>query len=80
VPICGWGEPETADALAHMPIWAWHGDADPVVPVDNTRKMADAIRAAGGTVRYTELPGVTHNSWDAAYGSPELIAWMLGEQ
>ncbi len=80
VPICGWAEPETAGALTRVPIWAWHGEADPVVPVESTRKMVEGLRALGGDVRYTELPGVTHNSWDAAYGNEDLIAWMLGEQ
>jgi predicted peptidase len=80
VPVCGWGDPATADALADTPIWAWHGDADPVVLVSGSRKMVEAVRAAGGDVRYTELPGVSHNSWDDAYGNAELIAWMLGTE
>jgi predicted peptidase len=80
VPVCGGGSPEDAEVLAHVPIWCFHGDADPVVPVERSREMVAAVRVAGGNVRYTELPGVAHNSWDLAYGDAELIAWMLAQR
>jgi predicted peptidase len=76
-PICGGGDPEQARKLARTPIWAFHGEADPVVPADRTREMVAAVRLAGGDVRYTELPGVGHNSWDAAYGDRQFIEWLL---
>ena len=31
--------------------------------------MALALQAAKANVRYTEYPGVGHNSWDKAYAS-----------
>jgi len=76
-PICGGGDTRRVRELAKTPIWCFHGDADPVVPVDESREMVAAVHLAGGAVRYNELPGVTHNSWDAAYGNPEFIAWLL---
>ena len=80
VPICGGGDPAEARELAQLPIWCFHGDADPAVSVELSRQMVAAVRAAGGEIRYTELPGVTHNSWDAAYGDPEVVAWMLAQR
>ncbi len=80
VPICGGGDPGDADRLATLPIWCFHGDADPVIPVERSREMVAAVRAAGGNVRYTELPGVGHNAWDAAYGDAEVIRWMLAQR
>lgn len=79
-PICGGGDPADAEKLARLPIWCFHGDADPVIPVQRSREMVAAVRAAGGKVHYRELPGVTHNSWDAAYGDPEVIGWMLSQK
>jgi hypothetical protein len=39
--------------------------------------MVDAIRAAGGEkIRFTSLEGVGHNSWSAAYATPELYTWF----
>ncbi|MBN2447161.1 MAG: dienelactone hydrolase family protein [Phycisphaerae bacterium] len=79
LPVCGGGDPKTATVLAKLPIWCFHGDADPVVPVERSREMVDAITAGGGNVRYSELPGVTHNSWDAAYTDPDVVQWMLSQ-
>jgi predicted peptidase len=80
VPICGGGNPAHAAKLAAVPIWCFHGEADPVIPVRRSREMVDAVRAAGGRVTYTELPGVGHNSWDPAYGDARLITWMLSQR
>ena len=77
MPVCGKGNPADAAALAHSPIWAFHGAKDSVVPVQNSRDMVEAVRKAGGEARYTEYPGLDHNSWDATYGDAEAIKWLL---
>lgn len=78
VPICGGGQAVQAEKLVDVPLWAFHGDADPVVPVARSRKMIDALRAAGGDPKYSELEGVGHNSWTPAYEDPEgVILWMF---
>ena len=48
--------------------------------MSESRKMDEAMRAAGGNVRYTEYPGVGHNSWDKAYAEPELPQWLLAQR
>jgi len=63
--------------VAPLPIWIFHGDQDPVVPVDQARGMAAALKAATAQFRYTELEGVGHNAWDPAYESEEAIAWLF---
>ncbi len=70
----------TARKLGKIPVWAFHGDADDRVPVTESRQMVAALKAAGGNVRYTEYPGVKHNSWDNAYGEPELFTWLLAQK
>jgi len=37
------------------------------------------IKDAGGTPKYTEYPGVGHNSWIKAYADPELYAWLFAQ-
>lgn len=81
VPICGGGDELYADRLVGVPVWAWHGDADDVVPVGRSRRMIEAIRAAGGEPRYTELAGVGHDSWTPAYtDSQGVIPWMFAQR
>ena len=77
-PVCGGGDERQAAKLVGVPVWAWHGDADPAVPVERSRKMIEAIKKAGGMPKYTELPKVGHNSWVQAYHGPEnLLPWMF---
>ncbi len=71
---------ETARRIGKTPIWIFHGAEDPLVPVEESRKMVSALHAAGTNVKYTEYPGVGHNSWDQAYSEPELMTWMLGQR
>ncbi len=77
-PICGGGDPGSANKLVSLPIWVFHGDQDGAVPFRKSVEMVEAIRAAGGTkIRFTSLEHVGHNSWSAAYATPELFDWML---
>ncbi|MBX3176567.1 MAG: dienelactone hydrolase family protein [Candidatus Hydrogenedentes bacterium] len=66
-------------ALAAVPIWAFHGGADTVVPPDRSRAMVEAVQGAGGNIRYTEYEGVGHNSWDATYRDHDVISWLLAQ-
>lgn len=80
VPICGGGDETQAAKLVNLPTWAWHGDLDQAVPVERSRKMIAAIKAAGGNPRYTELAHVNHNSWSPAYRTPDLLAWIFQQR
>ena len=79
--VAGSADPYGAVAakVGKTPVWVFHGGADPVVPVTESRKMVEAIKAAGGSVRYNEYEGVGHNSWDKAYAEAELFPWMLAQ-
>ena len=87
-PVCGGLDrtssalsfPQAAQRLASLPQWVFHGDADDIIPVQTSRAMVRALRAAGAEVRYTEYPGVQHNSWDRAYAEPELMPWLLRQR
>jgi predicted peptidase len=77
VPICGGEDPSKAEKIKDIPCWCFHGDQDQAVKVENSRKMIEALKKAGGDPRYTEYPGVGHNSWDKSYGTDELYDWLL---
>ena len=69
-----------AQHLGKVPIWIFHGEVDQVVNVNGSREPAAALKAAGANVQYTELLGLNHNSWDAAYGSDEFVRWLFAQQ
>ena len=69
-----------AAGLKTMPLWIFHGDADTVVPVDQSRRLVAALKSLGAPVRYTELPGVDHTAAPAlAYADADLFCWLLSQ-
>lgn len=66
-----------AKRIGSVPVWAFHGADDEVIPVDQSRMMINALKNAGGNVRYTEYPETGHDAWDRAYDERELPLWML---
>jgi predicted peptidase len=80
LPICGGGDERTAARLVGLPIWCFHGDADKAVPVERSRSMIAAVRAAGGDPKYSELPDVGHDSWTPAYRDPAVLDWLFAQR
>jgi len=72
--------PSLVQRLGKVPIWIFHGEVDQVVNVSGSREPAAALKAASADVRYTELLGLNHNSWDAAYASNEFSRWLFDQQ
>jgi predicted peptidase len=80
IPVCGGGDVGQADRIKDIPVWAFHGAEDPTVPVECSRSMIKMMQKAGGHPRYTEYPGVGHNSWDRAFAEPELLSWLFAQK
>jgi predicted peptidase len=93
VPVCGYGPVrpaapgaftgtvgELAQPLKGTPAWAFHGEADDVVPVAETRAMIAALEATGAHPRMTIYPGVGHGCWERAYAEQELPGWLLARR
>ena len=80
VPVCGGGLPLGLDAARDVPVWAFHGAMDPVVPIEASVAMVRALRGAGGDVRFTVYPDAGHDSWTETYANPEVYDWLLGHR
>ncbi len=80
VPICGGVDERAVVVARHVPIWAFHGTLDPVVPVERSRGAIRALQAAGGSPLYTEYPEVEHDSWTAAFAEPTLLPWLFTQR
>lgn len=81
VPVCGFGDPEPlGPALKDMPVWAFHGEKDNVVPAAKTRAIIDAISKAGGQPTATYFKDADHNAWDPAYRGQKIPEWFLSFQ
>jgi predicted peptidase len=81
VPVCGGGQRILARRLRELPIWAFHGDADPVVPMRESVDMVEAIRGAGGSeARLTVYPDLGHDAWTATYDDPAMWEWLFAQR
>jgi dipeptidyl aminopeptidase/acylaminoacyl peptidase len=47
------------------------------MPVSETHRTVEALRAMGGNVKLTIYPGVGHDTGAQTYHDPELYAWFL---
>ncbi|RMF77513.1 MAG: phospholipase [Planctomycetota bacterium] len=79
-PICGGGRRAQAARLVNVPIWAFHGALDEVVPVEQSKRMVDAVNAAGGHATLTIYPDAHHDSWTRTYDNPAFYEWLLAQR
>ena len=78
-PVCGGGNPRNANKLKDIPAWVFHGEKDPVVPVEEAHKMVDALKKSGAEVKLTIYPEAGHDSWTETYDNPDLYDWFLSK-
>lgn len=79
VPICGGGDESQAAKIKDIPVWTFHGAQDDTVNVAFSRRMIDALKAAGGQPKYTEYPNVGHRSWENAFQEKDLLSWLYAQ-
>lgn len=76
-PICGGGIARLVRGMSALPTWVFHGKKDDVVPEEESARMVEALKAAGGNVKYTVLPEAGHvDAWVHAYGEAGLFDWF----
>lgn len=83
VPICGGGDPAKLASISMTPIWIFHAQEDPTIPVQMSRDSVKALEDAGGTPKYAEYPASTyffptaHFSWIPSYANTEMRDWLF---
>lgn len=77
IPICGGGDETSAHLIRDIPVWVFHGGDDQVVKTHRSRNMIEALEGVAGRPRYTEYPGVGHDSWTVTYENPEVLHWLF---
>jgi predicted peptidase len=80
MPICGFASPSFAESLANVPVWAFHGEIDNGISVQFSRDMVAAIRAAGGSPRYTEFEGIGHACAPLVFDDPNVLEWLFEQR
>ena len=80
-PVCGGGVRFGPRAIPHLPVWAFHGGKDGVVPPSESETLVDLLKEKGSTtVQLTIYPEAGHDSWTAAYEEPKLWEWIFAQR
>jgi predicted peptidase len=70
-----------ADRLKLIPVRLYHGDRDEVIGVEQSRRLAEALKAVGADVTYVEYPGADHaGAPTKAFAEPDLVKWLLSQR
>jgi len=71
------GFPEKVCVLKNVPVWAFHGEQDDTVPLEDAQTLVDTLKSCGGNVRFTIGPGSRHETWERTYANPDMYGWFL---
>lgn len=69
-----------AQNIVDVPVWAFHGRNDRIVPVSGSREMIEAIKNAGGNPWYTEFPDEGHIISEFFENIPGLLDWIFAQK
>jgi predicted esterase len=66
--------------LRDVPIRAFHGEKDPIIPVEESQRLVKLVNEIGGQARLSIYPDLGHNCWDRADDDPALWQWNLAQK
>jgi predicted peptidase len=78
-PICGGGSGVNICSLKNVPVRAYHGKLDPVVPIEEEEKLVKRLQACGGHAELIVYPEAGHDAWTATYNDPAFYDWLLSQ-
>jgi dienelactone hydrolase len=81
-PLCGFlmnANAKEMQKIKNIPVWAIHGADDTIVKPDWGQQPVNALKEAGGTVKFTLLPGHDHDVWTDTYSDPAFYDWLLAQ-
>jgi len=79
IPVCGRADLATLPRLRDVPVWNFHGQRDEIEPVETSRRVVAALRAAGGKPLYTEYPDIGHDVFMWVYTEPAVVEWLFSQ-
>jgi predicted peptidase len=80
VPVSGIGRVKNFKNIKQMPVWAFHGKKDRLLPIIFTQWLIKAIKKAGGEARFTVYPEGKHNVWQETFSNMKLYEWLMQQK
>lgn len=71
--------PENICDLKDVPIWAFHGGRDDIIPVEAGQELVDTLNVCGGNAKFTISPNMQIDVRIKIYSDPDLYEWFLSQ-
>jgi len=68
---------ENLDQLLDMPVWAFHGKLDTVVPFEETERIVRRLEGKNRNLRFSAEPDLGHGIHWQVYPGQEIYDWLL---
>jgi pimeloyl-ACP methyl ester carboxylesterase len=68
---------EHLDNLLELPIWAFHGKLDTVVPFEETERLVKLLEGRNPNLKFTAEPEAGHSIHWQVYPGQEIYDWLL---
>lgn len=82
IAMCGGGSVRDLTPLNDVPLWIIHGTADAAVNVNQSDRVVEALKNAGGgeapRLLYNRVPGMNHSQPARMFYLSESYEWLLG--
>lgn len=75
--ICGGDTLANVNKYKNVPLWIFHGGKDDQVNPAYSIAISNQLKIVGKEVKFSYYPDANHNSWDQAFGEPELLPWLF---
>lgn len=81
IGMCGGATKKDLSGLATMPLWIIHGTGDAAVPVSQSDKVVEAVKAAQtdgvNRLQYDRVPGMNHSKPARVFYHPDTYEWLF---
>lgn len=80
LPVVGYGTVDQAEAIAQagIPVWAFSGGRDNVVPTPYFFAALNTLEENGVEMRFTTEQDMGHDTWNRVYARDDVYTWLLG--
>ena len=66
--------------IKDIPMWAFHGQLDPIIPLFKAQSVIDTLSSCGGNPTFTIYSDLFHDAWTRTYNNSEIYDWLLTKQ
>lgn len=83
VPLCGGCNDSDTTRICNLkdiPVWAFHGTDDNLIPVSESERIVEALEDCDGNIKFTRLDGEGHGIQYLYEKMPEIYDWMLKQK